>query len=275
MFVTYSTLSNTPKQCTSAPMSSGRPLPSIPTRLGWAVRESGRTVLIRDLSGCKHSWIRARNHPSAASSHEVSACGRCAQCECKLQSILMDISTNVLPIARAIFRGATLSGRVKSIASAMDKSTRRTTSPALLSDLIGIRVLVSNVEQCYQLSQALRYWFIHRRRAYDDYIAHPKSNGYRSLHTVIRHSSGHAVEVQVRTSEMHAAAERGCASHEIYKSGQTKLNLTVAETLRGSSLCHPLPVRSELLVRRTVGDEFACSGPADESLSQSLACVQL
>lgn len=214
-------------------------------------------------------------HSNAAAAYDSSACGRCVQCEGKLQSILVDISTAVLTIARAIFRGATLSGRVKSIASAMDKSARRTTSPALLTDLVGIRVLVSNVEQCYQVSQALRCWFSHRRSEYDDYIACPKSNGYRSLHTVILHSSGHAVEVQVRTLEMHAAAECGSASHETYKSAQVKLNLTAAEPVRSCSLCHVLSVRSELFVSQTVDDEFAYSGPVDERSPQSLARVRL
>ena len=123
-------------------------------------------------------------------------------------------------IARKIDRGAVISGRLKTLASAQQKARRLQIPVSALLDLIGFRVVVSTRKQCYALLHLVHGHFEYLHSQYDDYVRHPKSNGYRSLHTVLVVADGIAMELQVRTREMHAAAEHGASSHRRYKALQ-------------------------------------------------------
>ncbi len=84
-------------------------------------------------------------------------------------------------------------------------------------DIVALRVVVENVEQCYfSLGLIHSIWHPLPMRI-KDYIALPKPNGYQSLHTTIFTGDGGIAEVQIRTEEMHARAEYGIASHYLYK----------------------------------------------------------
>ncbi|MBM4353103.1 MAG: bifunctional (p)ppGpp synthetase/guanosine-3',5'-bis(diphosphate) 3'-pyrophosphohydrolase [Deltaproteobacteria bacterium] len=87
-------------------------------------------------------------------------------------------------------------------------------------DIIGFRVILSTVEECWQmLGIAHQLWRPVPGR-FKDYISLPKPNGYRSLHTAVIGPDGQRMEVQIRTREMHEVAERGIAAHWKYKEGR-------------------------------------------------------
>ncbi|HYD04160.1 MAG TPA: RelA/SpoT AH/RIS domain-containing protein, partial [Reyranella sp.] len=88
-----------------------------------------------------------------------------------------------------------------------------------LSDIIGFRVIVENVEQCYQALGLLHSHYQVVPGRFKDYISTPKVNGYRSLHTGVIGPHGQRIEIQIRTAEMQEQAERGVAAHWIYKQG--------------------------------------------------------
>ncbi|MEX1068685.1 MAG: HD domain-containing protein, partial [Patescibacteria group bacterium] len=83
-------------------------------------------------------------------------------------------------------------------------------------DVLGLRVITDTVENCYRILDLARKNWKEVPKFFDDYIARPKSNGYRSVHAVFE-ADGQLVEIQIRTREMHEAAEYGLAAHSIYK----------------------------------------------------------
>ncbi len=110
-----------------------------------------------------------------------------------------------------------VSGRIKHRWSLYRKAVRYGLAPDHLHDLLGLRIVVADEARCYELLEAVRLlWSLEEERT-KDYIAHPKSNGYRSLHTVARTAVDTRVELQIRTVDMHRAAEFGPAAHWAYK----------------------------------------------------------
>ena len=117
---------------------------------------------------------------------------------------------------------AEVTGRAKHIHSIWRKMQRKSLSIEQagieqLFDLRAIRVLVDTVAECYTVLGAVHGLWTHIPREFDDYITNPKPNGYRSLHTAVMGPGGRALEVQIRTREMHRQAEFGVAAHWRYK----------------------------------------------------------
>lgn len=83
-------------------------------------------------------------------------------------------------------------------------------------DVLGLRVITDSVENCYRALDLARKDWKEVPEFFDDYIAHPKPNGYQSIHAVFE-TDKQLVEVQIRTEEMHEAAEYGPSAHSIYK----------------------------------------------------------
>ncbi len=113
-------------------------------------------------------------------------------------------------------------GRAKHIYSIYRKMQRKDVAPDELFDVYAVRVLLDRVQECYTALGVVHGCWSHIPREFDDYIAHPKDNGYQSLHTVVAGPGGKPVEVQIRTHEMNEHAERGVAAHWMYKEGASE-----------------------------------------------------
>ena len=118
----------------------------------------------------------------------------------------------------------TITGRVKHIVSIHRKMTDKDLTFDQVHDLLAFRILTDDVGQCYTALGIIHAMFPHVPSRLKDYIAQAKSNGYKSLHTVIVSPGGQEVEVQIRTWEMHRLAESGIAAHWRYKEGHLALS---------------------------------------------------
>ena len=112
---------------------------------------------------------------------------------------------------------ADVSGRPKHIYSIYKKMQRKSLDFEALRDVRAVRVLVDDVKDCYAALGLVHNLWSPIPKEFDDYIAKPKSNDYRSLHTAVIGPEGKAVEVQIRTHDMHQHSEFGVAAHWRYK----------------------------------------------------------
>lgn len=110
-------------------------------------------------------------------------------------------------------------GRSKHIHSIYKKMARKNVSLDEIYDATAVRVLVDSQDQCYQVLGLVHMLWKQIPAEYDDYIIHPKENGYQSLHTAVTGPEGRVFEVQIRTFQMHDQAEMGVAAHWKYKEG--------------------------------------------------------
>jgi GTP pyrophosphokinase len=110
-------------------------------------------------------------------------------------------------------------GRPKHIYSIWKKMQRKGVPIGELYDLRAVRVLVDDVAACYAALGVVHSTWVPIPSEFDDYIARPKRNDYRSLHTAVIGPEGKTLEVQIRTHDMHRQAELGVAAHWKYKEG--------------------------------------------------------
>jgi len=108
-------------------------------------------------------------------------------------------------------------GRPKHIYSIWKKMRQKGLSFENLWDIRAVRIVVESVAECYSVLGVVHTLWRHLPGEFDDYIATPKANGYRSIHTVVIGPEDKSVEVQVRTREMHEENELGIAAHWRYK----------------------------------------------------------
>jgi GTP pyrophosphokinase len=117
---------------------------------------------------------------------------------------------------------AQVSGRPKHIYSIWKKMQNKGLGFSQIYDIRAVRVLVPAVSDCYAVLGIVHSLWRNIPAEFDDYIASPKSNGYRSLHTAVLEPGRRVVEIQIRTHDMHEEAEFGLCSHWRYKdSGNT------------------------------------------------------
>jgi GTP pyrophosphokinase len=112
---------------------------------------------------------------------------------------------------------AEVQGRPKHIYSIWKKMRRKGLGFAGVLDVLALRVIVPDLAGCYAVLGRVHERYRAIPNELDDYIARPKPNGYRSLHTVVQGDDGRAVEIQIRTAEMHEHAEYGVSAHWAYK----------------------------------------------------------
>jgi GTP pyrophosphokinase len=112
---------------------------------------------------------------------------------------------------------AEIAGRPKHIHSIWKKMQRKGGDFSALYDIRALRVLVADVAACYAALGIVHALWPPLPNEFDDYIARPKGNQYQSLHTAVIGPEGKTLEVQIRSHDMHAHAERGVAAHWRYK----------------------------------------------------------
>ena len=107
--------------------------------------------------------------------------------------------------------------RVKGLYSLYHKLKRKSWEIADVYDFLAMRVIVTNVEDCYRVLGIVHELWRPLPKRVKDYIAFPKPNGYQSIHTTVTTQNGVILEIQIRTKRMHQEAEFGVASHILYK----------------------------------------------------------
>ncbi|MCB2023081.1 MAG: bifunctional (p)ppGpp synthetase/guanosine-3',5'-bis(diphosphate) 3'-pyrophosphohydrolase, partial [Burkholderiaceae bacterium] len=112
---------------------------------------------------------------------------------------------------------AEVRGRSKHLYSIWKKMQAKGLDFDRVLDVRALRVIVATLPDCYAALSRVHELYRALPGEFDDYIARPKSNGYQSLHTVVQDGDGRAIEVQIRTREMHEHAEHGVAAHWAYK----------------------------------------------------------
>ena len=115
---------------------------------------------------------------------------------------------------------ATITGREKTPFSIWRKIQNKKISLEQLTDIIGFRVIVKNVEDCYKTLGIFHTRFSTIPGKFKDYISTPKINKYKSIHTAVIGPNKNRIEIQIRTHDMHEFAQRGIASHWKYKSSE-------------------------------------------------------
>jgi GTP pyrophosphokinase len=114
---------------------------------------------------------------------------------------------------------AEISGRPKHIYSIFRKMSRKDVPFELVYDVRGVRIIVTDITNCYTVLGLVHNAWRPIPGEFDDYVAAPKDNFYRSLHTAVNFDDGKTLEIQIRTVEMHQNAEYGIAAHWLYKEG--------------------------------------------------------
>ena len=124
---------------------------------------------------------------------------------------------------------ATITGREKTPFSIWRKIQNKKISLEQLTDIIGFRIIVNSVEECYKTLGVFHSKFSTIPGKFKDYISTPKINKYKSIHTSVIGPKKNRIEIQIRNFEMHEFAERGIASHWKYKSSEKFSDLSWKE----------------------------------------------
>jgi GTP pyrophosphokinase len=135
------------------------------------------------------------------------------------EQYIIDVVTQLkCELSKADIKGD-VSGRPKHIYSIIKKMKSKHLDFSELYDVRAVRILVDDIKDCYAALGLIHSLWQPIPGEFDDYIARPKSNNYRSLHTAVSGPRGLALEVQIRTFEMHQYSELGVAAHWRYKEG--------------------------------------------------------
>ncbi len=119
---------------------------------------------------------------------------------------------------------ATVYGRAKHLNSIYRKIKVRKVRFEEIFDLIAIRIITNNERECYHTLGIIHSMWKPVADRFHDYIANPKPNGYRSLHTTVYGPENKKLEIQIRTHQMHYVAENGIAAHWLYKEGKREIS---------------------------------------------------
>ena len=139
------------------------------------------------------------------------------------------ISSNLIELLKTQGISARIAGREKTAFSIWRKMQNKKISLEQLTDIVGFRIIVADVNDCYKTLGVFHSKFSAIPGKFKDYISTPKINKYRSIHTSVIGPQKQRIEIQIRTNEMHEFAERGIASHWKYKSSEKFSDLSWKE----------------------------------------------
>jgi GTP pyrophosphokinase len=154
-------------------------------------------------------------HPKQYAEIDHMVSGRAPEREIYLEQVLEQVRQRLAELGV----DAEVSGRPKHLWSIYEKMVVKGRQFDDIFDLVGIRVLVDSVRDCYAALGSIHATWRPVQGRFKDYVAMPKFNLYQSLHTTVVGPQGKPLEVQLRTSEMHQRAEFGVAAHFAYKIG--------------------------------------------------------
>jgi len=126
--------------------------------------------------------------------------------------------------------------RPKTYWSTYRKLLKKNMDIGQIHDLLALRIIVDNVNDCYKTLGIIHKYYKPLEEEIDDYIAKPKTNGYRSLHTTVFSDKGQITEIQIKTPEMHKEAEYGICAHWAYKE-----KIDLAKDKEGLKLSKEIP----------------------------------
>jgi GTP pyrophosphokinase len=155
-------------------------------------------------------------HPSEYEEIRAAVDGQTEQAALLIEQVEKSIRTK---IAEAELPGF-VKGRVKRLYSIWTKLRRRQVDAERIYDYLAFRVVTRTVQDCYSILGIVHQIWRPLPGRFKDYVANPKENGYRSLHTTVVGERGTPFEIQIRTEEMDDLAERGFAAHWKYKEGR-------------------------------------------------------
>jgi len=162
---------------------------------------------------------------------------------------------------------ASVQGRPKHIYSIVKKMRGKSLDFSQVFDIRAMRVIVSSVADCYEALSWVHSRYVPIASEFDDYIAKPKTNGYQSLHTVVRDEKASPIEIQIRTQAMHDHAEHGVAAHWAYKEAGAKGYVGVSAN---SDYDHKIAVLRQLLAWER---EMSSESVSDSALFDDLIYV--
>ncbi len=136
------------------------------------------------------------------------------------KNLFEELSYELSSILNENHINAEIYGREKTPFSIWRKVQKKRVSLEQVTDIIGFRVILKNIDDCYKTLGIFHKKWNCIPGKFKDYISSPKINGYESIHTSVIGSNKKPIEIQIRTSEMHEFAERGIASHWKYKSSE-------------------------------------------------------
>ncbi|MDH3301768.1 MAG: bifunctional (p)ppGpp synthetase/guanosine-3',5'-bis(diphosphate) 3'-pyrophosphohydrolase [Acidimicrobiia bacterium] len=152
-------------------------------------------------------------HPKRYAEIEHMVAERAPERETYLTQVLEQVNDRVVELGIK----ATVVGREKHLYSIYEKMQLKGKTFDEINDLVGIRVIVETVRDCYAAMGSIHATWKPVQGRFKDYVAMPKFNLYQSLHTTVVGPQGKPIEVQIRTREMHDRAESGVAAHYVYK----------------------------------------------------------
>jgi len=178
-------------------------------------------------------------HPKRFDEIKAMVAERQPQRDAFLETVVEEVEERL----RLVKLRAQVTGRPKHYYSIYEKMVLRGKEFTDIYDLVGIRVIVDSVKDCYGALGTLHAMWRPIPGRFKDYIAMPKFNLYQSLHTTVVGPSGKAIEVQIRTRAMHRTAEFGIAAHWKYK--QTRSSAVVEGESEAQWLSQMLDMQSE------------------------------
>ena len=155
--------------------------------------------------------------------------GRLNQIKKNYENAFIQISKSFIELLKKENINAKIFGREKTPFSIWRKVQTKRTSLEEMTDIIGFRIILENINDCYKALGCFHSKWNCIPGKFKDYISSPKINNYQSLHTAIIGPNNRPIEIQLRTSSMHEFAQRGIASHWKYKSSEKFNSLTWKE----------------------------------------------